>query len=119
MSPILNFTTSFPTGSKEPFKFIVYGDMGVSTFPRADETAKLMLKEYHENDVKFIFHNGDISYARGHVSFLNSSGGIDSGWEIASLRQGWAQDFSNGWLTLLTRGLKYGFQGSINSRNHM
>ena len=69
MSPILNFTTSFPIGSKEPFKFIVYGDMGVSTFPRADETAKLMLKEYHENDVKFIFHNGDISYARGHVSY--------------------------------------------------
>ena len=89
MSPILNFTTSFPTGSKEPFKFIVYGDMGVSTFPRADETAKLMLKEYHENDVKFIFHNGDISYARGHVSFLNSSVGIASGCEMECHSRDW------------------------------
>lgn len=67
MSPVLNFTTSLPSGSKDPFKFIVYGDMGVSSFPRAAETAKLMLQEYHKNDVKFIFHNGDISYARGQV----------------------------------------------------
>ena len=68
MSPVLNFTTSFQYGSEEPFKFIVYGDMGVSTFPRADQTAKLMLQEYHKNDIKFIFHNGDISYAEGEVS---------------------------------------------------
>ncbi len=67
MSPIYNFTTAPVAGNRKPFKFIVYGDMGVSTFPRADETAKLMLKEYRENDVKFIFHNGDISYARGQV----------------------------------------------------
>ena len=70
MSPVLNFTTPLPTGSKEPFKFIVYGDMGVSTFPRADQTAKLMLKEYHTNDIKFIFHNGDISYAEGRVCLI-------------------------------------------------
>ena len=68
MSPVLNFTTPFPTASKEPFKFIVYGDMGVSTFPRADQTAKLILNEYHNHDIKFIFHNGDISYAEGRVS---------------------------------------------------
>eukprot|EP00794_Sanderia_malayensis_P005168 gene5168-5820_t len=65
MSPIQNFTTAPVIGDQTPYKFIVYGDMGVSTFPRADETAKLMLQEYRENDVKFIFHNGDISYARG------------------------------------------------------
>ena len=71
MSPVLNFTTSFPTGSEEPFKFIVYGDMGVSTFPRADQTAKLMLQEYHKNDIKFILHNGDISLAEGRVSLFS------------------------------------------------
>ena len=68
MSPVLNFTTPIAPGDETPFKFIVYGDMGVSSFPRASQTAKLMLQEYHENDAKFIFHNGDISYAEGRVS---------------------------------------------------
>ncbi len=70
MSPVSNFTTAPIVGSQKPFKFIVYGDMGVSSFPRAKETAELMLKEYRENDVKFIFHNGDISYARGQVRYF-------------------------------------------------
>ena len=72
MSYVYNFTTSPEAGNKKPFKFIVYGDMGVSSYPRAKETADLMLKEYRGNDVKFIFHNGDISYARGQVCFVFS-----------------------------------------------
>eukprot|EP00795_Rhopilema_esculentum_P005456 gene5456-632_t len=66
MSPVMNFTTAFPSGSKKPFKFIVYGDMGL-TLPSAFETAAWMLEEYRKNDIQFIFHNGDISYARGHA----------------------------------------------------
>ena len=31
--------------------------------------------------------------------------------------QGWHQEFSDGGLTLLTRGLKYGFQGTINAKD--
>ena len=30
---------------------------------------------------------------------------------------GWRQEFSDGGLTLPTRGLKYGFQGTINTKN--
>ena len=32
-------------------------------------------------------------------------------------KQGWRQEFSDGGLTLLTRGLKYGFQGTIDAKN--
>ena len=31
--------------------------------------------------------------------------------------QGWRQEFSDGGLTLPTRGLEYGFQGTINAKN--
>ena len=31
--------------------------------------------------------------------------------------QGWRQEFSDGGLALLTRGLKYGFQSTINAKN--
>ena len=31
--------------------------------------------------------------------------------------QGWRQELSDGGLTLPTRGLKYGFQGTINAKN--
>ncbi len=79
MSPVSNFTTAPIVGSQKPFKFIVYGDMGVSSFPRAKETAELMLKEYRENDVKFIFHNGDISYARGQVRYFINVLGFHNG----------------------------------------
>ena len=32
-------------------------------------------------------------------------------------KQGWRQEFSDGGLTLLTRELKYGFQGTIDAKN--
>ena len=35
----------------------------------------------------------------------------------STLCQGWRQEFSDGGLTLLTRGLKYGFQGTKNAKN--
>lgn len=74
MSAIANFTTPLVPGDKSSFKFIVYGDMGVATFPEGETTAELVRREIEENDVRFVYHHGDISYARGHVSiFLNYS----------------------------------------------
>ena len=34
-----------------------------------------------------------------------------------TFEQGWCQEFSDGGLTLPMRGLKYGFQGTINAKN--
>ena len=70
MSPIANFTTPILPGNRSPFKFIVYGDMGVSPFPEGETTAELVRREIEENDVRFVYHHGDISYARGHVSVM-------------------------------------------------
>ena len=33
------------------------------------------------------------------------------------MHQGWRQEFSDGGLTLPTKVLKYGFQGTINAKN--
>lgn len=70
MSRINNFTTPIEPGDQTPFKFVVYGDMGVDVFPEAHTTAQLVRKEVDSNNIRFVFHHGDISYARGHVSFL-------------------------------------------------
>ena len=49
------------------FKFIAYGDMGLSGIPGAFDIAKFMSEEA-ANGTSLIFHVGDISYARGYVS---------------------------------------------------
>lgn len=67
MSAIANFTTPLPAGDQTPFKFIVYGDMGVDSFPEGVTTAKLVRQEIEENQVRFVYHHGDISYARGYA----------------------------------------------------
>lgn len=67
MSPVFNFTTPLPAGAKTPFKFIVYGDMGLEGFPEGTETARLVREEIDRNDVKFVYHHGDVSYARGYA----------------------------------------------------
>ena len=53
------------------FSFVVYGDMGVSAVPGAHDTAKYMVKEAM-NGSSFVFHVGDISYARGIVSTFHT-----------------------------------------------
>ena len=65
MSAIRSFKTAPRIGSDVGFKFIVYGDHGVS--PAAHTTAKYVLNDTLHNGYEFIFHNGDISYARGMV----------------------------------------------------
>ena len=70
MSPLHHFTTAPPVGSENPFTALVYGDMGVSPVPRAYKTADYA-KEEAERGAAFVFHNGDISYARGYVSCQN------------------------------------------------
>jgi hypothetical protein len=66
MSSIRSFKTAPPTGPDVAFKFIVYGDQGV--FPAAYSTAKHVLEDVTKKGYEFVFHNGDISYARGMVS---------------------------------------------------
>jgi hypothetical protein len=66
MSSIKSFKTAPLTGPDVGFKFIVYGDHGI--LPAAYSTAKYVLNDV-KNGYEFIFHNGDISYARGMVSF--------------------------------------------------
>lgn len=61
------FRTQPPTSPDEQFSFVVYGDMGVSAVPGAHDTASYMIEEAM-NGKSFVFHVGDISYARGYVS---------------------------------------------------
>lgn len=70
MSPISNFTTPLPKGDTTPFKFVIYGDMGVDPYPEAYTTAKIVRKDLDVNKIRFINHIGDISYARGYVSSI-------------------------------------------------
>ncbi|XP_065072044.1 uncharacterized protein LOC135696546 isoform X2 [Rhopilema esculentum] len=67
MSPVYNFTTALPAGDPTPHKFIVYGDMGIDALlsPGGQETANRIVEEYRENNIRHVFHNGDISYAVG------------------------------------------------------
>ena len=67
MSVTANFTTPIPKGDSTPYNFIIYGDMGVAPYPQAYATAKNVRKEIEEKDVRFVFHHGDISYARGYA----------------------------------------------------
>ncbi len=71
MSEIRSFKTAPPIGSEVSYKFIVYGDMGMSDAAHA--TAKYALKDVLDG-YEFIFHHGDISYARGYVRMKNSTG---------------------------------------------
>lgn len=68
MSPIHHFNTPPPVGSANTFTALVYGDMGVSPVPRAYKTAEYATQEAMNGTAAFVFHNGDISYARGFVS---------------------------------------------------
>ena len=68
MSPLRHFNASPPVGSANKFTALVYGDMGVSPIPRAYKTAEYATDEAMNGTAAFVFHNGDISYARGFVS---------------------------------------------------
>ena len=71
MSEIRSFKTAPPVGSNVSYKFIVYGDMGMSAAAHA--TAKYALRDVVDNGYEFIYHHGDISYARGYVRIGNFS----------------------------------------------
>ena len=70
MSPVYNFTSPLPAGDKTPFKFVVYGDLGLDPYPEATTTALHMRQEVEENNIRFIYHHGDLSYARGQVKHV-------------------------------------------------
>lgn len=68
MSSLTKFRTPPIPNADEAFKFIVYGDMGISPPPRAATTAQYCINEIEKNNATFVVHLGDISYALGHVS---------------------------------------------------
>lgn len=67
MSPVRHFRSAPVTDPAASFKFVVYGDMGITAIPGAHDTAKYMIEEA-KNGSSFVFHVGDISYAVGFVS---------------------------------------------------
>ena len=73
MSTIYNFTTDLPAGDETPHSWVVYGDMG--TGPAPELTAKLLQNEVHKNNIRYVVHHGDISYARGTVRTANHCNG--------------------------------------------
>ena len=74
MSPVRKFKTAPVTGTDEKYVALVFGDQGVSPAPRAELTAAYLTEEVMNGTASLVFHNGDISYAVGHVStaFSNS-----------------------------------------------
>ena len=65
MSDIYDFTTAIPPGDKTPYKFVVYGDMGYTD--QARKTIHQMVLQKQKNDIRYIIHYGDLSYAYGQV----------------------------------------------------
>lgn len=68
MSPVRTFKTAIPAGDKTPYKIIVYGDMGIDPYPQGKSTAKHVIRDItSDENYRFVFHHGDISYALGYV----------------------------------------------------
>ena len=65
-SKIYSFETPPLIGTRDSFKFITYGDMGVYP-PAAPQVALLVAKEAENRGVKFVLHQGDLSYAEGYA----------------------------------------------------
>ena len=63
-SEVKSFTTAINPGDPTPFKFIMYGDMGLTPPPGAEETVELVVREI-KNGAAFVMHQGDLSYALG------------------------------------------------------
>lgn len=69
LSDVHSFVASPRTGDQGTFTFLTYGDMGISTgtgLPAAQATAELALSDIRDNGVRFIIHQGDLSYAVGY-----------------------------------------------------
>ena len=65
-SSIKTFTTALAAGDTTPFRFLMYGDMGLSPPPGAQTTAQLALQEVL-NGAAFLMNHGDLSYALGRA----------------------------------------------------
>ena len=69
LSGVHSFVASPRIGGQGTFTFLTYGDMGISTgtgLPAAQATTELALSDITNNDVRFIIHQGDLSYAVGY-----------------------------------------------------
>ena len=68
----LTFMTGKPTGAGVATRFALYGDMSESGVPGAVETSQRLTERVNgANDLDFLVHIGDLSYAEGHVSIWN------------------------------------------------
>ena len=65
-SNVNKFTTAPQIGSENSYKFITYGDMGLTGLSGASDTVKLITQELNTGS-KFILHHGDLSYAVGYA----------------------------------------------------
>lgn len=59
VGPMRSFRTALPSGSTEPFKFIVFGDSGLGTKPQLDVANQMLALG---NDAAFALHTGDVVY---------------------------------------------------------
>ena len=66
LSKVKHFKSAIVPGDVAPFKFIMYGDMGLSPPPGAETTAQLVLNEVL-NGTAFVINQGDLSYSLGHA----------------------------------------------------
>ena len=78
MGKIYEFTTALPPGDKTPYKFAVFGDSGYTDQTR--KTSSQMVEQKQKNDIRYIMHYGDLSYANGivsyHENFVSTNGQI-------------------------------------------
>ena len=71
--------TAIEAGDPTPYKFFAYGDQGIDKFPQGQGTAQHVIRDLEKasngdgDDYRLVFHNGDISYALGHVRLTGSS----------------------------------------------
>lgn len=64
-SKIHSFETPPLIGTRDTFKFITYGDMGL--YPPAAPTVASLVRKEAEHGAKFVLHQGDLSYAGGYA----------------------------------------------------
>ena len=64
-SQVRSFTTPPVHGADKTVKFVIYGDMDITAHPGAETTASRLTREAEENQLGFVLHIGDISYAEG------------------------------------------------------
>lgn len=67
MSAMFYFQTALPAGDPTSYKFIAYGDMGIAPYSAVPTSELIQSQVKQDESLRFVLHNGDISYAEGHA----------------------------------------------------